>query len=309
GFRHLLISDPGNRDHRYNLAMILVSLAAALQTDYPKDAAAQAWEATDLLRQLAAEDQKYQLAHGKIILYPTAPLLAATAHGDDALALLREATDVFTQLAAREPANLEHTSNRAQAVLGTGIRQWERGDKPQGLATVQDAVRMLRDLSARDKAYTRPLASWLRSPLQGYLAASGRIDDAITVLREAVTIYQDWVTREPANLEHQANRADTLSLLGTRQWEKGDKEPAVTTGKQAVDAYRALVGKSAAYRPSLAYTLVWPLSYHLEGTGRKSEAIAGVKEAVTLYTALANEDAKHRERLTAAEARLAELQR
>ncbi|GAA2832113.1 hypothetical protein [Crossiella cryophila] len=309
GYRMLKLREPDQREHQAYEATLELDLGIRLYNAGDRwQGAAHTRTALNLVRDLAAVDRKYAETLATWGNWPVSPYLAATGQGPESLAVQRESRETYKRLVAEQPGNKELRSREQQALIGLGTRLWEGGDRPNGLAAVLEGVDLARKLATEDLAYATVFGEWLMNPASGYLAESGRQAESVTLLREAVDTYQRLITAQPQNPVHRYNKSRAFISLGHRLWQNGTKDEATARVLDGITLVRQLATADPSYRPTLAEWLISPASHYLDGTGKRPQAVEGVKEAINLYTALnATDPGTYGPKLAAAKRRLTEL--
>jgi len=158
------------------------------------------------------------------------------------------------------------------------------GHREKALAAIEEAVEILRALSAaRPHAFTPALALSLNNRSLR-LSDLGRREDALAAIEEAVAIRRSLsAVRSDA---FTPDLAGSLNTLSNRLSALGRHEAALAAIKEAVGLYRSLsAAGSDAFTPALASSLT-TLSNSLSDLGRREAALAAIKEAVEIRRAL-----------------------
>ena len=172
-------------------------------------------------------------------------------------------------------ASLNNLSNRFSAV----------GRREEALASIEEAVAILRDLApARPDTFRPDLAASLNN-LSNCFSALGRREKALASIEEAVSILRDLAADRPDAFR--PNLATSLNNLSNRFSAVGRREEALALIEEAAVILRDLVvTRPDAFRPDLAGSLN-NLSAHFSELGRDEEALASNEEAVAILRDLA----------------------
>ncbi|MFG3318131.1 SAV_2336 N-terminal domain-related protein [Streptomyces sp. NPDC048171] len=142
-------------------------------------------------------------------------------------------------------------------------------------------VRRYRELARQDPdAYRFDLARALNN-LSNRLSESGRSEEALAAITEAVDLYREAAPLNPTSVR--SDLARYLSNLSVRLGDVGRSEEALAAITEAVTFYRDSVSENLdVSRADLATTLN-NMSNRLSESGRSEEALAAITEAVDLY--------------------------
>jgi tetratricopeptide (TPR) repeat protein len=232
-------------------------------------------------------------------------LATALAEADDAeLAARLYPRLPETTTALREVA-LEVTRQRQQAVLAAlddqasdeewselagfwndlSVRLGEVGRREEGLAAIEEAVKVYRRLEeSRPEAFEPNLATSLNN-LSIDLAVSGRLEEGLAAIEEAVAILRRLAESRPEAFE--PDLAMSLNNLSVRLAVSGRLEEGLAAIEEAVAIRRRLAKlHPEVFDPDLAQSLN-NLSIRLQGFGRREEGVAAIAESVKVYRRLA----------------------
>ncbi|MCO1576029.1 tetratricopeptide repeat protein [Crossiella sp. SN42] len=294
---------------RHQQAEALLAAAAAHWSRSEREqAVVKAKEALAIAREIVPESPGYAATLARWIQAPVSGYLADTGRHDEAISLLDEAIAVYQKLGEREPQNPEHQLREADVTVAQGTRIWNKGDREKGRDKALAGVNLARTLVAKGSGYATVFGQWIRTPVSGYLADTGRHDEAISLLGEAIAAYRKLAQQEPQQLQHQLNEADSLVWQGIRTWNKGDRPAALTRVVDGIGVARQLAARDPAHADRLGEWLLSPGADYAVGNGKKPEAIAMAKEAVEIYTRLAQADPRYQAKLTNAKQKLTALQ-
>jgi hypothetical protein len=185
------------------------------------------------------------------------------------------------------------------------VQYWEKGDGATGTARVLDGIALARQLAADDPAYQETFGEWIIAPASTYLAASGRLDESVTLLQEAVGVFEKLERAEPTSHRHRYDHANALINLGQRTWDKGDHPTGTARVLDGLKVARQLYADDLTYGDTFGEWLLRPGTYLTD----RPQAITLAQEAVSVYTKLNSTDPAYGPKLAAAKARLAELQK
>ncbi|MCK2244486.1 MULTISPECIES: sialidase family protein [unclassified Crossiella] len=302
--------EPDNPEHKRDEADALVWQGNRLWHQGEKGRGLdKALEGINVARPLVAKGPRYASHFATWIRWPVSAFLAESGKPDEAIALLGEAVTAARQAGQQEPGNHEHKLNEADALVWQGIRTWDKGEKDKGRDKALEGVNVGRALVDKGPRYASHFATWIRWPVSAYLAETGKLDESIALLGEAVTAERQAAQQEPGNHEHKLNEADALMWQGIRTWDKGDKPGALAKVQEGLVEGRKVADKGPRYAEPLGTWLLWPGTEFAMGNGKKPEAIAMAQEAVDIFTRLTAADAKYQPKLDSAKQKLTELQR
>jgi tetratricopeptide (TPR) repeat protein len=115
------------------------------------------------------------------------------------------------------------------------------------------------------------------------LAESGRLDEALNLMREAVSHSRRLAATDPSLLP---DLAICLNNLSNRLAEVGQPEEALTRAEEATNLYRKLaIADPESFLPDLALSLN-SLSVRLAEVGRPEEGLGPIQAAVAIRRAL-----------------------
>ncbi|MGO1055444.1 hypothetical protein [Crossiella sp. CA198] len=302
--------EPDNHEHKRDEADALVWQGNRLWYKGEKGRGLdKALEGINVARPLVAKGPRYASHFATWIRWPVSAFLAESGKPDEAIALLGEAVTAARQAGQQEPGNHEHKLNEADSLVWQGIRTWDKGEKDKGRDKALEGVTVGRALVDKGPRYASHFATWIRWPVSAYLAETGKLDESIALLGEAVTAERQAGQQEPGNHDHKLNEADALMWQGIRTWDKGDKPGALAKVQEGLAEGRKVADKGPRYAEPLGTWLLWPGTEFAMGNGKKPEAIAMAQEAVDIFTRLTAADAKYQPKLDSAKQKLTELQR
>ncbi|SDZ01133.1 Tetratricopeptide repeat-containing protein [Amycolatopsis xylanica] len=253
-------------------------------------AIAKAMEALAIARRLAAESPAYEAVVADWIRSPISGYLADAGRHDESIALLDESITLYRRLAERDPQNVQFKVNEADSTVWQGVRVWNKGDKEKGRDRSVEGLNLARTLVPKGPGPAAVFAQWARWPVSGFLADTGQHDQAIAVLGEAITTYQNLIRQEPANVQYKLNQADATIWQGVRIWNKGDKDKGRDRSVEGINLARPLISTGPGPAAAFAQWARSPVSGFLADTGRHDEAIALLGEAMTAYQKLIQQD-------------------
>ncbi len=197
------------------------------------------------------------------------------------LTLHAQLTDHLREPAARPPGSEgEHAR-----LLGTlAARLGDAGRREEGVAAIEEAVRVGRRLAAENPAYEPDLAMSLHN-LGQQLDAVGRRDEGLRALDEAAFILRRLATSDAATYE--PAMALVLSTLGARLGADGRRAEGLAAIEEAVGILRPLAtADPAAHGPGLGAALT-NLAIGLGDVGRRDEGLTAIQESGGMYRRLA----------------------
>ncbi|MGO1055181.1 tetratricopeptide repeat protein [Crossiella sp. CA198] len=301
--------EPQKLEHKFNEADALVWQGTRIWNKGEKDKGRdKALEGIAVARALAPKAAGFAAGFAQWIRTPVSGYLAETGKHDEAIALLGEAISTYRQLSQQEPQKFEYKLNEADALVWQGYRMFYKGDKDKGRDKTLEGVNLARTLVAKGPGYATAFAQWIRMPASGFLADTGKHDEAIALLGEAISTYRQLAQQDPQQPDHKLHEADALVWQGIRTWNKGDKAGGLTKVQEGHAAVRAVALKGPSYADHLATWLLNPGTDYAVGNGKKPEAVTMAKEAVEIYTRLTAADAKYQAKLDAAKQKLTALQ-
>ncbi|GAA2786178.1 sialidase family protein [Crossiella cryophila] len=301
--------EPQKLEHRFNEADALVWQGTRIWNKGEKDKGRdKALEGIAVARTLAPKAAGFAAGFAQWIRTPVSGYLAETGKHDESIALLGEAIATYRQLAQQEPQKFEYKLNEADALVWQGYRIFYKGEKDKGRDKTLEGINLARTLVAKGPGYATAFAQWIRTPASGFLADTGKHDEAIALLGEAVTTYRQLAQQDPQQADHRLHEADALVWQGIRTWNKGDKAGGLTKVQEGHGVVRQISAKSPVYADHLATWLLNPGTDYAVGNGKKPEAVNMAKEAVEIYTRLTAADARYQAKLDAAKQKLTALQ-
>ncbi|MBF0136644.1 MAG: toll/interleukin-1 receptor domain-containing protein [Magnetococcales bacterium] len=202
--------------------------------------------------------------------------------GLDAFAarLRQSLLDRYRALVSDDKTNGTFIAMQAIAANNLSISLGNLGWHEAALATIEETVRIQRELSAnRTDVFMLELARSLNN-LSNRLSALGRREGALDAIEEAVRIYRELsVVRPDAFMP---DLASLLNNLSYRLRDLGRREEGLAAIEEAVRMFRELsVDRPGAFMPDLALSLN-NLSVLLSDLGRREGALAAIEEAVRI---------------------------
>ena len=125
------------------------------------------------------------------------------------------------------------------------------------------------------------------------LPRTGATPDALAPTEEALTLYRELATDNPA---YRPDLASALNNLGICYRELGRRTDALAPTEEALTVYRELAADNPAYGPGLAAALN-NLGICFGAVDRHTEALAPTEEAATRYRELAADNPAYRPNL------------
>jgi tetratricopeptide (TPR) repeat protein len=155
-----------------------------------------------------------------------------------------------------------------------------------GLQLSSTIVEELRS-GAADGALSRAFLPAALTNISNYLSEAGDRIQALAPIQEAVGLYRQLATDNPA---FTPSLAISLNNLSNRLSEAGDRVQALTAIQEAVTIRRQLATDNpAAFTPELAISLN-NLAIRLGEAGDRVQALTAIQEAVGLYRQLATDN-------------------
>ncbi|GAA2795961.1 sialidase family protein [Crossiella cryophila] len=301
--------EPDNPEHKLHEADALVWQGNRLWYKGEKaQGLGKAVEGVNVARTLIGKGPRYAAHFATSVRWPVSAFLAESGRHDEAIALLGEAVTAARQAGQQEPGNHEHKLNEADSLVWQGIRTWDKGEKDKGRDKALEGVTVGRVLVDKGPRYAAQFATWIRWPVSAYLAETGKVDESIALLGEAVAAARQAGQQEPGNHEHKLNEADSLIWQGIRTWDKGDKPGALAKVQEGLTEGRKVADKGPRYGEQFGTWLLWPGTDYAVANDKKPVAIAMATEAVEVFTRLTAADARYQPKLDSAKQRLAALQ-
>ncbi|KAF8594480.1 TPR-like protein [Ceratobasidium sp. AG-I] len=182
--------------------------------------------------------------------------------------------DAIEQLQQANEAHSEAFSN-------ISLRLEYEGRLAEGLAAIQEAVQLCRELARHRPAALAPNLADALNNLSFSLSSLGRHEDALAAGQEAIQLYRELVKDRRAVFA--PNFAQALANLSISLSSLGRQEDALAAGQEAIQLYRELANDCPSVLvPKLANALN-NLSYDLSSLGRHEDALAAIQEAMQLY--------------------------
>ncbi|MCE9622690.1 MAG: tetratricopeptide repeat protein [Actinomycetia bacterium] len=205
------------------------------------------------------------------------------ADADSALPPTLEQVETLRILAAVDDGQLPAL---AVALVRLDIALGELGRRDEGLAAIEEATTMYRQLAeANATAYLPDLAMSLNN-LSARLGELGRRDEGLAAIEEATTIYRRLAEANPAAFS--PNLATSLNNLSVDLGELGRGEEGLAAIEESTSIRRRLAeADPTTYRPHLATSLN-NLSNRLGELGRGEEGLAAIEEATAIHRRLAD---------------------
>ncbi|MFE3204551.1 hypothetical protein [Embleya sp. NPDC059237] len=270
---------------------LIVAQALWLKPELHAKATTYALDAVAAIRPLAARNPTYRRTLAEWAISPTVGYLAETGRFDEANKLGDEAIALYKQLAAEKPTDDNLALQSAQSSLTVAQALWRKPELHTKATTYAlDAIAAIRPLAARNPTYRRTLAEWAISPTVGYLAETGRFDEANKLGKEAIDLFEGLAAEKPGDDELAFLAAQSLMTFGQALWLEPELHVKATESAfDAVAALRRLVARAPKYRRTLADWAISPTTGYLSAVGWYDDADKLGNEAVTLYRQLAAE--------------------
>ncbi|WP_369212490.1 tetratricopeptide repeat protein [Streptomyces flavofungini] len=274
------------------------------------EANARAGDAIAVAREAAALDPGFRATLAQWLVFPTGTYLMGSGRHEDAIACMGEALGLYETLIREEPGSGELLYRKAWTLVNLAQALWGKPDHPAGVQRAVEAGDLLRHLATAEPSYRAGLAQWLVFPVGTYLTGSGRHDDAIARMREALGLYETLIREEPGSGELLYRKAWTLVNLAQAVWHKPDHDQGAQRAVEATDLLRHLATTNPGrYRGGLGDWLMFPTVPYLRQSGRREQALARAREAVDIYSALnATDPATYGPKLAAAQKLVADIQ-
>ncbi|MFF3087638.1 tetratricopeptide repeat protein [Streptomyces nojiriensis] len=181
----------------------------------------------------------------------------------------------------------DHLPDLSMGLHNLSLRLGALGRHAEALAAIDEAVKMLRELSQQQPGAFLPVLATSLNNRSACLGALGRHEEALAANNEAVEIRRELSQQQPgAFLSNLAaglnNRSADLGALGRH-------EEALAAIDEAVKILRELAGQRPdAFLPDLALSLNTQ-SVDLGELGRHEEGLAAINEAVDIRRQLAEQ--------------------
>lgn len=199
--------------------------------------------------------------------------------------LTRAITDRYRQLVGEDPDT--PLPSLAQSLHNLSLRLGEVGRHKEGLAAIQEAVRIRRALAEEDPVTFLPDLAMSLNSLFARLMGVGGHEEALAAIQEAVRIRRAFAEEDPdAFLADLAMSLDNLSCgLG----KVGRHEEGLAAAQEAVSHYRVLTQADPnpnIHLPAFARSL-HNLSTRYREVGPQTEGLTAIEEAVRILRTLA----------------------
>jgi tetratricopeptide (TPR) repeat protein len=247
-------------------------------------------ETIDLLRSAAQRQfpmNATHLAHALQMRGIVAHALHAT---DTAIELLEEASTLYRD---RIPFDPSAARPLADSLSLLGIILSESGDQRKALRETEDAVKVLRDLTASDPGtYSRPLVQELLR-LETRLSAVNLLDRAVEILDQVIELLREGSTS--TNTENDPELSGALNRRANRRGRLGDTQGALSDIAKAARMRRARARRDPTDETSgeLGATLIDQAGLLFQD--RPDEALSVADEAVAIFRTL---ESRHPRRTT-----------
>ncbi|MEE4599173.1 tetratricopeptide repeat protein, partial [Streptomyces sp. DSM 41524] len=206
---------------------------------------------------------------------------------DEAIERMGEALGLYDELIHEQPGSDELLWRKAWTLVNVAQALWGKPDHAQGAQRAVEATELLRRLATTKPTYRTGLAQWLVFPAGTYLMGSGRHDEAIERMGEALGLYDELIHEEPGSDELLWRKAWTLVNVAQALWGKPDHDQGAERAVEATDLLRQLATENPGrYRGGLGDWLMFPTIPYLRQSGRRDQALARAREAVDIFTAL-----------------------
>ena len=204
---------------------------------------------------------------------------------NDALPLNTLCLREFASKIAAAMVSRAEGEERCRLLVHLSNRQSALGQREQALASIEEAVRLYRDLAAARPDALRPNLAVSLNNLSNQQSDLGQREQALASIEEAVRLFRDLAAARPDAFR--PNLAVSLNNLSNQQSDLGQREQAHASIEEAVRLYRDLAAaRPDAFRPDLALSLN-NLSNRQSALGQREQAHASIEEAVRLYRDLA----------------------
>ncbi|AEM85709.1 tetratricopeptide repeat protein [Streptomyces violaceusniger] len=275
-----------------------------------EEANARAADAIAVAREVVALDSGFRATLAQWLVFPAGTYLMGSGHHDEAIARMQEALGLYDALIHEQPGAEELLYRKAWTLVNLAQALWGKPDHAQGAQRAVEATDLLRQLATRTPTYRPGLAQWLVFPAGTYLMGSGRHDEAIARMQEALGLYDKLIGEQPGSDDLRYRKAWTLINLAQALWGKPDHSQGAQRAVEATDLLRQLATENPGrYRGGLGDWLMYPTIPYLRQSGRKDQALARAQEAVEIFTALnATDPAAYGPKLAAAKKLVADIQ-
>ncbi|MBL1112852.1 tetratricopeptide repeat protein [Streptomyces sp. 110] len=274
------------------------------------EANARAADAIAVAREVVALDPGYRASLAQWLVFPAGTYLMDSGRHDEAIAHMLEALGLYDKLIHEQPASDELPWRKAWALVNLAQALWGKPDHVQGAQRAVEATDLLRQLATGKPSYLPGLAQWLVFPAGTYLMGSGRHDEAIARMLEALGLYDKLIHEQPGSDELRWRKAWALVNLAQALWGKPDHVQGAQRAVEATDLLRQLATENPGkYRGGLGDWLMFPTIPYLRQSGRRDQALTRAREAVDIFTALnATDPEAYGPKLAAAKKLVADIQ-
>ncbi|WP_039936572.1 tetratricopeptide repeat protein [Streptomyces himastatinicus] len=275
-----------------------------------EEANARAADAIAVAREVVTLDPGYRATLAQWLVFPAGAYLMSSGHHDEAIARMQEALGLYEQLIGEQPGSEDLRYRKAWTLVNLAQALWAKPDHAQGTQRAIEATDLLRQLATRKPTYRPGLAQWLVFPAGTYLMGSGRHDEAIARMREALGLFDKLIGEQPGSEDLRYRKAWALVNLAQALWGKPDHAQGAQRAIEATDLLRQLAtGNPGRYRGGLGDWLMFPTIPYLRQSGRRDEALKRAREAADIFTALnATDPAVYGPKLAAAKKLVADIQ-
>ncbi|RNG38595.1 tetratricopeptide repeat protein [Streptomyces botrytidirepellens] len=275
-----------------------------------EEANARAADAIAVAREVVAQDPGYRATLAQWLVFPAGTYLMSSGHPDEAIARMREALGLYEKLIGEQPDSEDLLYRKAWTLVNLAQALWGKPDHAQGAQRAIEATDLLRQLTTRKPTYRPGLAQWLVFPAGTYLMVSGRHDEAIARMREALGLFDKLIGEQPGSEDLLYRKAWALVNLAQALWGKPDHAQGAQRAIEATDLLRQLAtANPGRYRGGLGDWLMFPTIPYLRQSGRRDDALTRAREAVDIFTALnATDPAVYGPKLAAAKKLVADIQ-
>ncbi|MEU9413304.1 tetratricopeptide repeat-containing protein [Streptomyces sp. NPDC048281] len=211
---------------------------------------------------------------------------------------------VAQRLAAHRLATVRDPVSRARTLNELSVRQSFAGLQDDALASIQEGLRIWRELASTASKYKLGLAGSLHN-LGLRLAAVGRPEEALAAIEETVAIRRgisqmivDVSESEFAGSvgglgklrsSVESDLASSLNVVGELLAAAGRSQEALTATQEAIAVYRSVAEDTPQHRSELCGTLQ-NLGLRLAAVGRGEEALTAMREAISMRRSLVAAD-------------------
>lgn len=216
-YRTLAAEKPDDDELMYRISWSSIDVALHLwsKPELRGKATEMTVSAVDNLRILCGRTSAYRRQFAQWAASPAAAFLAQSGRWDEAVAVGDESLSLYRVLIAENPGDEELAYRISWASIDIALHLWGKPElQAKATEMTVSAIDNLRNLSTKNPSYRPQLADWIMSPASSFLLGTGQKQRAIDLVREAVDLYTQLNTQDPATYGPKlANAKKTLEQL------------------------------------------------------------------------------------------------